>query len=839
MILNKRKVLFLFTIILSVTGVFISIANSADLLISEVQITGGESPLDDNDFIKIYNNTADKIIDLNDYCIIKRSSTGSTSSIVSWTKKTLLNPKGFYLWSNNKNNFATSTNADISTAAVLLPNNSVAICNGTATSCIKPEINESLLIDKLAWGESTNPLVESSAFPTNPGTTQTLKRKNNQDTNNNASDFELTGIVAPPTDNNLTSNSGGGGSTYCQAAKGDILINEFLSSPGEDEEEWVELINTCSQIVNLENWTLEDGFGTKTTLSGTFDKYFVIDTPKGKLNNAGDLIILKNNNGQIIDEIIYGTWKEETGLKAPSTSQSLSLDPNTHEFVLSAKPTKGSANIIEAQTIEETTTTKTVATSSPIIISEILPNPIGADNEGEFIELANLSSQTIVLKDWKLTNESGQVFVFPNIVMAPTTSSAFFKTFTNLSLKNDRDTLKLYAPGDKIAKQSVGYKNAPDGQSYLYDSKEKVWLWSLGSTPNKPNILIRPNAEPTALFYAPEQGEINESIFLDASDSFDPASTPLTFAWDFGDKATSTQIALEHAWTKPGTFTVKLAVSDGELSKMKVVKIKIIDPKALPELAVTPLPITKPVSPKTTTNTSLLKINAIVVTPPGLFGTQWFYAMPLDDSDKSTNTAIQIYNNKKEFPTLKIGDLIEAQGELYAITDDMRLKTKALEDITVIEHDNILIEKPIAISNLNKNLANELISVSGRVIKQQGNNIILSDGTKELLVELKPNTKIRAKDFTPDNNYQITGLLKQAGDQLKLWPRYSDDIILLDNKQVLGEKIESSSTAPTATINFISNKNKEKTLEYLLITALGLIIGLSVLLFKLKKAPTE
>jgi PKD repeat protein len=818
-------------------------AENSELLISEVQITGGTGKTT-NDYIKIYNNT-DNILNLFNYRLVKRTETANKDTLIkSWTELTPLLPKGFYLWANSDNDFATTTKADCFTSVTISDDNGIAI----------RQKDTEQIIDSIAWGDVPIDFAFTETKAISPythksPTKQIFSRKNNQDTNNNKNDFEVIDTnnqnTNPPTDNNPTSNTQnqisnfGGGNAYCQAMKGDVLINEFLSSPSEDEDEWVELISNCSQMVNLENWTLEDGSGTKTILSGTFDKYFVIDAPKVKLNNAGDVIILKNNNGQIIDEVVYGTWQVQRGPKAPGISQSLALDPNTHEFVLSTKPTKSTANVIEAQSTEETTTTKTVATSSPIIIGEILPNPFGADADGEFIELFNQSAQTISLKDWKLTNEAGQIFIFPNIVMTPTTSAAFFKIVTNLSLKNDRDTIKLYTPGSKTTASSVSYKNAPDGQSYLYDTSEKIWLWSLGSTPNKPNILIKPNTEPTAIFYAPDSAEINEQIFLDASDSFDPVNTPLNFFWDFGDKATSTQVSLEHTWTKAGNFTIKLTASDGELDNTKVVKIKIIDPKAVPELAVTPLPIAKAVSPKTTTNNSLLKINAIVVTPPGLFGAQWFYAMPLDDSNKSTNTAIQIYNNKKEFPTLKIGDLIEVQGELYAITDDMRLKTKALEDITVIEHDNILIEKTVAIGDLNKNLANELISVSGKVSRQQGNNIILSDGAKELLIELKPNTKLRAKDFTPESSYQITGILKQASDQLKLWPRGSDDIILLGTSQVLGEKIESSSTTPTATINFVSGKGKEKTLEYLLITALGLIVGLSVLLFKFKKAPTD
>lgn len=816
MISNKRKVLFLFTIILSVTAVFISVADSAELLISEVQISGEHST---DDYIKIYNNT-DNTLNLADYLLIKRTANTAKDIVIEscWTNPAPLNSRGFYLWANNSidNTFATSLNANCASTSTIAANNTLAIRRANG-------LDSNEFIDAVSWGTTNNGIIANQTSTKSSGKIIFFTPTDNN----------------PPANNPAPSSSGGGGSAYCQASKGDVLINEFLSSPGEDEEEWIELLNNCSQTINLDGWILEDGVGTKTTLAGTFDKYFVIDSPKGKLNNTGDLIILKNSNGQIIDEIVYGAWQEQTGPKAPGTGQSLARDTNTHEFVLCVKPTKGSANIIEAQEeTGKTITAKTTATSSPIIISEILPNPLGADSEGEFIELFNQSPQAIVLKDWQVTNEAGQVFIFGNLTITPTTSVAFYKTTTGLSLKNDHDTIKLYAPNTKTARQSVSYKNAPDGQSYLYDTVEKTWRWSLGATPHKTNILIRPNTEPTAIFYAPESAEINELIFLDGSDSFDPFSAPLNFWWDFGDRATSTDHAAEHVWTKAGTFTIKLTVSDGDLSNTKESKIKIIDPRAKAELAIALNPIIQPASPQNAANSSILKMSAIVVTPPGLFGTQWFYAMPLDDAGKATNAVIQVYNNKKEFPALKIGDLIEAQGELYAIQDDTRLKTKAATDITVLEHDNILVEKTVGLSDLNKNLVNELITTSGKMAKQQGNNIILSDNGKELLVELKTNTKLRAKDFTPESSYQITGLLKQAGDQLKLWPRYSDDIILLDTAQVLGDKITASS-APTATINFVSNKNKEKTLEYLLITALGLIIGLSVLLFKLKKGPTN
>ncbi|WKZ28822.1 MAG: lamin tail domain-containing protein [Patescibacteria group bacterium] len=89
-----------------------------------------------------------------------------------------------------------------------------------------------------------------------------------------------------------------------------VRISEVYPSPFSGEQEWVELTNISSIGEILDGWTIEDGKGTATKLAGVLMPWsrLVITAPKGTLNNAGDLVVLKDGWDRTIDGVAYGDW---------------------------------------------------------------------------------------------------------------------------------------------------------------------------------------------------------------------------------------------------------------------------------------------------------------------------------------------------------------------------------------------------------------------------------------------------------------------------------------------------------------------------------------------------
>ena len=103
-----------------------------------------------------------------------------------------------------------------------------------------------------------------------------------------------------------------------------VLINEFVSDP-VDGIEWIEIINSTNNTIDLTGWTEKDGSTNKTVLpSQTLvpHDFFVLLNLKGKLNNDGDSIFLFDGTGIMIDAISYNKTS------APAKGKSLARQEN-------------------------------------------------------------------------------------------------------------------------------------------------------------------------------------------------------------------------------------------------------------------------------------------------------------------------------------------------------------------------------------------------------------------------------------------------------------------------------------------------------------------------------
>ncbi|MBN1326045.1 lamin tail domain-containing protein [Candidatus Falkowbacteria bacterium] len=390
-------------------------------------------------------------------------------------------------------------------------------------------------------------------------------------------------------------------------SSGTVVINEFVSDPADGDVEWIELYNKNVFDIDLSGWKIFDGAETATDLSGilgaNFDnRFFIIENPKGKLNNSGDAIILKDEKNNIIDAVYFGNW--DSGFiseNAPMTKDPNSIArifdgantfKNNNDFVITQTPTKGETNII---TLVEELKTNT-ATEEPqeitelkidekaIIISEIYPNPTGPDTNDEFVELKNTGTVAIDIANWKIKDNSKMTYKinskdFLSTIINPNEFIVIERKISKIALNNDKDTIKLLNADDKTI-QTVKYsedENIPENVSYITDENND-WFWTTTPTKAQNNILTKLNHYPEIFINCPKTAFTNEKIICDASDSFDIDGDDLIFDWQINKLSLAGPI-IEQVISQAGTYIISLTVSDNNLEIKETQKIKITEPK--------------------------------------------------------------------------------------------------------------------------------------------------------------------------------------------------------------------------------------------------------------------
>ncbi|MDG1949378.1 MAG: lamin tail domain-containing protein [bacterium] len=272
-----------------------------------------------------------------------------------------------------------------------------------------------------------------------------------------------------------------------------LIVSEFLAAPETGQEEWIEIQNIGETSVGLSDWTLEDEGGKQTTLDGLVksEAFFVIVKPEGKLNNDGDSIILKNEHGNEVLSLTYGSEEVPSGKKG----ESVALDGNTYHPTQIHTP--GTPNLIfipmkniQELGLEETAETELVpeielelkteemqeAPLTTMELSSIYPNTHGSDETEEYLELKNSGTETVTLDGWKVSDASGKKYVFKNQVqVAPGEVLRLNRTETKIALNNTAETIMLHAPNKELIDQ-VSYTKSTKGETY--NRNGDTWTWS-------------------------------------------------------------------------------------------------------------------------------------------------------------------------------------------------------------------------------------------------------------------------------------------------------------------------------------------------------------------------
>lgn len=594
--------------------------------------------------------------------------------------------------------------------------------------------------------------------------------------------------------------------------RGDIVINELVSDPNDREQEWVELYNATQKHIDLSGWKLIDGDGVSVSLSGALDsadaqKYIVTELSGGFLNNAGDKILLQSPENFTLDEVTYGNWDDgDLTNNAPRAVDPFSLARvgNTFysrdDFRVTSTPTKGAANKITA------TAVSSGVPYSSVSITELCPNPASGEDDDEFIELYNSGDTPVNLERWELTILDGARYMIPKgDPLAPHEHRAFSRKTTNLALHNSGgERVRVYAPRAFEYADEVRYsEDAGKGMSYAEDSDD-IFRWTQTVTPGQKNTITQDNSAPTVVIEGPFTGRPGDPLTFDASDTSDADGDALTYEWIFGDGTSAQGSLVHHAYTDEDAFSILLTVRDGTTSVLRMHHISIEEASAydmslaggrtaniqlafLPKekktvqkrpaeknvnsvspKIITPSAVSSPSAIRSLKSGSRVRVEGIVVAPPGLFSPSYFYI---------AGSGIQVWSPKKQFPKLERGSRVTVSGTLAKNGKELAIKVAAPKDVAVQE----VVQEPdpheAGITDISESLEGQLVRLTGVIADTRWPNVYLEDGDARVRVYISKNTGIEKRQFRKGDTLVVTGIVGETTAGYRILPRDIDDIV--------------------------------------------------------------
>ncbi len=298
------------------------------------------------------------------------------------------------------------------------------------------------------------------------------------------------------------------------------LINEIMYSPS-DGNEWIEIYNPSSSPLNLTGWQLTDNKNTDKIICCSFDLLCTLTIP------PQSYALLTDQDTTLYTSLLFNlsnppAYFNITKLCVDDNSIGNGLD-NTEDIITIHNSTfQTSANYTNSlgghknnKSLERQddgsfseslvlfgTPGKSNSVTNPqlqyknLILSEILPNPIGEDNNpkplGEWIELYNqgplpLDIQGLLFKNnakQTLIISSTKLFNNENTTICPGCYKVIYRdAFPSFDLNDNYDQISLYK--DQTLLSSFSYSNALENISFSYGAEN--WEYTL-PTPGKPNI---------------------------------------------------------------------------------------------------------------------------------------------------------------------------------------------------------------------------------------------------------------------------------------------------------------------------------------------------------------
>ncbi|MFA5061637.1 MAG: lamin tail domain-containing protein [Patescibacteria group bacterium] len=611
-----------------------------------------------------------------------------------------------------------------------------------------------------------------------------------------------------------------------------LKINEFVADPATGSE-WVELYNPSSSSLDVTGGYICDSRNTTSTCKDIFgvvssSSWLFIDLQtKSYLNNGGDAVILKNPDGEIVDRVIYGPeLAAEKDQSVARKTDGVDTDDNS-DWAITTEPTPGAANIILAPVVPE-----------PPVVPVVIP---ASPQSAPVAEKKTVSSTTKTAKVTTKTEEKiGLMWKIKYDPKVRVGENVWFDASTTFDPRGGRIGFSWDFDEGKIVTGTVAqYIFVSSGPHNILISATST----AGTTDTKKlKVAVYPND----IFYGtgmaiseinPETDDEFIKIKNISTSTVNVSNWKLMYNNKIYEIPTGTLVVAgdELIFYKEITdFTlnnskgeVELRLPDDILADAVEYSKKTADPatstkKKIDIVVTSSILSVSLLEARGLDKDQNVKVNGIVSVLPGIFGSQYFYIF-----DKSAG--IQIYQYKKDFPKLRVGDKISVSGITSEASGIKRIRIKDKNDIKILLAYGEASSSRFALDDLNEDALGNLVRVQGEITEIKSNFMYVDDGTSEAIVYFKQGAKIDKSKFKEGENAEVIGVLEQGKTDLQIWPRSQEDIKSLGLSQDLIKK--------QVVLEKAMEQNDDSS-KYLLATGGGiaaLLVGLGIVKMKKRK----
>ena len=274
-----------------------------------------------------------------------------------------------------------------------------------------------------------------------------------------------------------------------------LELSELLPDPAapltDNHDEFTEVHNVSGGSLDLTGYQIKVSTHSYTfgTVSLDPDAYTMVTSGGSALtlSNSGATVQLLAPGGVVIDTVTYGaaktgqSWAKIDGVWA-WTNQSTPGAANVAGTAPSPSASPGAGGVPG--------TGSATASSSPLLITELLPNPAAplTDAHDEFIELMNPSDAPVDLTGYVLkASKSLSSHYTLGGMIAPAGYAVFTSGTDHLQLANAGSSVALFDPSGNQVDVTVSYGAATTG--YAYARFDSGWAWTTTPTPGADNVM--------------------------------------------------------------------------------------------------------------------------------------------------------------------------------------------------------------------------------------------------------------------------------------------------------------------------------------------------------------